>query len=204
MSQLIIDYQTLIDRYKDYSNPREKISKLIKQEKIIRVKKGLYIDAEIYKTNQIPMEVLANLIYGPSYISFEYALSYYGFIPEKVHTITSATLGRSRLYKTQIGTFSYKMINPKAYPIGIDLIDTAYGSYHIASPTKAIADKIVYETRIRFQSKKKMKAYLFEDLRIDEEALTLIDNTILMQITKAYKSSKLKYLSELVEELNGK
>lgn len=204
MSQLIIDYQTLLDRYKGYSNPREKISKLIKNRKIIRIKKGIYIDAETYNTHQIPIEVLANLIYGPSYISFEYALSYYGFIPEKVHIITSATLGRSRIYKTQVGTFSYKMINPKAYPIGVDLIDTEYGSYHIASPTKAIADKIVYETGIRFQSKKRMKAYLFEDLRIDEETMTLIDNTILMQITKTYKSSKLKYLSELIEEFNGK
>ena len=36
-------------------------------------------------------EILANNILGLSYISFDYALSYYGIIPEAVHQITCET-----------------------------------------------------------------------------------------------------------------
>jgi hypothetical protein len=65
-----------------------------------------------------PMEI-ANPLYGPSYISLEYALSYYGLIPERVESITSVTTKRSKKFITPLGSFSYEHIPLKAYPIGI-------------------------------------------------------------------------------------
>src|SRR3990167_6547201 len=40
---------------------------------------------------------IANRLYAPSYISFEYAMSRYGLIPESVYAVTSAT---SRITRT--------------------------------------------------------------------------------------------------------
>ncbi|MBW1855256.1 MAG: hypothetical protein JRJ00_11360 [Deltaproteobacteria bacterium] len=85
------DYQTLLDCLEVYARPRDKISDLLKKGIIIRVKKGLYIFGEEYRKIPYSMEILANLIYGPSYISLDYALQYYGLIPERIEAVTSVT-----------------------------------------------------------------------------------------------------------------
>ena len=41
---------------------------------IVRVKKGLYVFGLDYRRGAWSREVLANLIYGPSYVSLDYAL----------------------------------------------------------------------------------------------------------------------------------
>ncbi len=76
------DYQYLSYRLRQYRSPRAKIGLMLKKKEIVRIKKGLYILPEEYggKLNKI---LLSNLIYGPSYVSYEYALSYWGLIPEK-------------------------------------------------------------------------------------------------------------------------
>jgi hypothetical protein len=69
------DYQILLDALREYSNPRDKISDLLDKGVIIRVKKGLYVFGVQYRRRPIVREILANLIYGPSYLSLEYALA---------------------------------------------------------------------------------------------------------------------------------
>jgi len=58
---------------------------------LIRVKKGLYIFGPKIAIRPYSKEVLANLIYRPSALSFEYALSLYGMIPERLEVISSLT-----------------------------------------------------------------------------------------------------------------
>lgn len=82
-----MDYTYLMDRVKDCSSPKSKITTLIRSGGIIRVRRVLYVPGN---GSSCSMKTLANRIYGPSYISFEYALSYHDVIPEKVTTITSA------------------------------------------------------------------------------------------------------------------
>src|SRR5437870_3006083 len=83
-----IDYNFLISCLQDYSAPRDVITRLLDKKDIIRVKKGLYVFGENHRRRLIHLEVLANQIYGPSYVSREYALQYYGLIPEGVNEIT--------------------------------------------------------------------------------------------------------------------
>nr|HOP40619.1 hypothetical protein [Geobacteraceae bacterium] len=92
------DYQTLLDAVRDYAQPRMKISSLLAKGVIVRVKKGLYIFGEAQRRRPFCRELLANLIYGPSYISLEYALHYHGLTPERVEAVTSVTCGRSRSF----------------------------------------------------------------------------------------------------------
>jgi hypothetical protein len=54
---------------------------------IIRVKRRLYIFGEDYRRRPFSRKMPANLIDGPTYISLEYALHYFGLIPERVEAI---------------------------------------------------------------------------------------------------------------------
>lgn len=65
--------------------------------------------------------MLANLIHGPSYISLEYALSH-GLIPERVSTVTSVALGRSRKFDTPVATFTSHSLALPCYAVGADLV----------------------------------------------------------------------------------
>ena len=47
------------------------------------------------------------MIYGPSYVSKEYALAHHGLIPEGVTLVTSITPKRFKHFKTPVGEFVY-------------------------------------------------------------------------------------------------
>ena len=92
----VFDYQVLLDVLAGYGKPRDKITRLLMSGEIVRVKKGLYCFGEAFRRSPICREYLANLIYGPSYVSLDYALRLHGLIPERVEAVTSVTTRRSR------------------------------------------------------------------------------------------------------------
>jgi len=114
----VFDYQVLVDALAGYRKPRDRITKLLASGAIVRVKKGLYCFGEAFRKEPLSREYLANLIYGPSYVSLEYALSHHGLIPERVETVTSVTTRRSRDFDTPFGAFSYRMLNGPRYAVG--------------------------------------------------------------------------------------
>ena len=114
------DYQVLLDSLKGYERPRDKITSLIRQDAIVRVKKGIYIFGQKYARRPFSREILANMIYGPSCVSLDYALHYHGLIPERVEAITSVTSGRGRRFSTPVGLFIYRTVPMRAYPVGVD------------------------------------------------------------------------------------
>jgi len=129
----IFDYQTLIDALGS-SRFQETRSRLNQKKIIIRIKKGLYIFGDRYRRHSFSRELLANLIYGPSYVSLDYALDYHGFIPERSEALTSVTIGRSRKFHTPVGLFIYRRIPIRAYDGGMVLVEEDYGqAFLIAS-----------------------------------------------------------------------
>ncbi len=142
ITQEEFDYQTLLDCLKDYARPRDKISDLLRKRSIIRIKKGLYIFGDEYRRKPYSREILANLIYGPSYISLDNALQHHGLIPERVEAVTSVTTGRSRKFSTPVGLFTYRMIPLNAFRFGMDRVEMSDGrAFLMATPEKALADK---------------------------------------------------------------
>ena len=138
------DYTLLTAALSQYSGVRQKINELLKSGVIVRVKKGLYVFGPAYNQAPVCKEVLANLIYGPSCISLEYALSYHGLIPERVETLTSITPKRDKDFKTPLGQFTYRYLSLDKYPHGIEQV--WLNSTHpvlMASPEKAICDYVV-------------------------------------------------------------
>jgi len=198
----IFDYQTLIDALGELSFPRDKITDLIKKKIIIRIKKGLYIFGDRYRKHSFSRELLANLIYGPSYVSLDYALDYHGFIPERSEALTSVTIGRSRKFHTPVGLFIYRQIPIRAYDDGMVLVEEDYGqAFLIASAEKALADKVISERGVSLTSAAEMRRFLTEDLRIDVSKVQSLSAERIDEYAGRYRSRKLKHLSGLVRRL---
>ncbi len=177
------DYSYLVNLLKDYNSPRDKISRMIKKKEILQIKKGLYVLSPQLGT-QINLKVLANLIYGPSYISLEYALSYWGLIPEKVEEITSMTNKRNKIFETQVGTFAYKYLENSKYSVGIDRIPGENGAFLIASKEKAICDRLALVKDLSIGG---MAEFLEADLRLDMDELSSLNIELVRGIATVYR-----------------
>ena len=192
------DYQVLMDVLRGYEHPRDKITALLRQGIIIRVKKGIYIFGERYSRGPFSREVLANMIYGPSYVSLDYALHYYGLIPERVEAVTSVTCGRGRRFSTPVGLFIYRMIHLRAYQVGIDQVEIEGDRpFLIATPEKALADKIHDDRGTGIRTQEEMKDYLLKNLRVDPESLAKLDAEVFALIADRYRSKKIRLLSDV-------
>ena len=198
----VFDYQVLLDALSGYSKPRDRITKLLASGELIRIKKGLYCFAEAFRKSPISREYLANLIFGPSYISLDYALSFHGLIPERVETITSVTTQRSCTFETPFGHFSYQTMREERYSVGAVLETSSPPAFLIASAEKALTDKVWCDKRFKGRSLSEVDAYLCEDLRIERSSLRILDVSRLHAIARAYASAKINNLVEyLTREL---
>lgn len=83
--------------------------------------------------------LISNRIYTPSYISLQWALSYYRLIPEGVYTITAITSLKTQNFNTPVGTFSYRHVKPELM-FGYRLVNFEGMSYRLAEPEKLILD----------------------------------------------------------------
>lgn len=181
------------------SNVNAKISYMVKKGELIRLKKGIYAFGKEYQKEPIDLITAANILYAPSYISYEYALSYHGLIPERVYEVTSATLHSKKSFDTPIGRFTYKPVPLQAYAMGIDwLYDSKNGGKLIATPEKALCDKIRADRGIGKLSQEKLSTYLEHDLRIDWGEVIALDAALISQIAQAYRSSNLTNLAKLI------
>lgn len=198
----IFDYQTLTGALRDLSSPRDKITDMLRQGIIIRVKKGLYVFGDTHRRYPYSRELLANLVYGPSYVSLDYALAYYGIIPERVEALTSVTLSRSRKFSTPVGLFIYRPIPARAYEAGMVRVEGDHDqAFLIASPEKALADKIVSVRGAPIASVAEMGRFLEEDLRIDAGAIRSLSAERIDEFAGRYRSLKLRRLSGLLRRL---
>jgi len=196
------DYLSLTDALKSFAKPRKKISSLLKQGLIVRVKKGIYVFGRALSRRPYSREVLANMIYGPSYVSLEYALQYHGLIPERVEAITSITCGRGRRFSTPAGLFTYKRIPMKAYSIGFTQVELDRGRFFlIAVPEKALADKLQDDRGISVRNQNDLKNYLSENLRIDLNRIAKMDARLFSDLAHRYRSRKIRMLGRLVLKL---
>jgi len=189
----IVDFNQLKAVLHNYAHPRGKINKWLQAAELIRVKKGLYVFGRSARRNPYSLELLANLIYGPSAISLNYALSYYGLIPETVHVLTSITSKRNKAFSTPVGDFTYAYLHPKKYAIGIQLQTLSDNtSFLIASPEKALCDMVSLSAKnLHVTSEDDIDAFLFDDLRVDEDAFKRLSISHIKQISNCYHNLRL-------------
>ena len=195
---MIFTTQMLVEQYRHYTNPKAKIGRLVHEEKLYPLTRGLY------ETDpNAPGYCLAGAIFGPSYLSFDYALSVYGLIPEAVYAFTSATFDKKKVreQENRFGRFTYRDVPSEVYPFGIVIREENGYVYQMATPEKTLCDKLY--TMLPVTSQREIERMLFEDLRIDRTEFDKLDVREILQIGERYHSNNLKYLMKYLRR-NGK
>lgn len=119
---------------------RNQFSRWQQQGLIIKLKKGLYVLNKDDRKINPSRSFIANQLYFPSYISCEYALGYYGLIPERVVDVTSVTTKKTMKFENKFGVFDYHHLKIDCFIGFCNLKDEANLTYYIAEPEKAIVD----------------------------------------------------------------
>ena len=190
---MIVTTAMLRDQWKEYGDPAGKISRMKQSGELLQLTRG------VYETDpNAPGHCLAGAILGPSYLSFDYALSWYGLIPEAVRVYTSATFAKRKAkeFRNAFGLYAYRDVPREAYPYGIRMVREQEYVFQIAAPEKALCDKLY--TMPPVTSQREIQRMLFEDLRIDRELFEGLDADGLLQISGLYHCNNLKYLMKLL------
>jgi hypothetical protein len=163
-----ISTQLLLGLFKSYSRPYDKIGALVEAGYLVQLRRGLYTTTKLVNNVNPEPFLISNHLYGPSHVSLDSALFHWGLIPERVYEVTAVTNRLSKKYTTGIGVFSYSHLPMPYYAFGIQqLALTEKQTVLIASPEKALTDKIITTAGIQLRSTKQAMAYLVEDLRIE-------------------------------------
>lgn len=168
-----------------YSAILAKISSLVAEGSLIRIRRGLYCLPEIVSGTEPDTLVAANVVCAPSYVSFETALYFYGLIPERVDETMSACAKRGRRYETPLGAFSYRTVPGDWFPIGIRTQKRGNGgTFLVATPEKALGDLLLARSNLRIASPDSLRSFLEEDVRLDFDALGRPDKAILREMAE--------------------
>lgn len=192
---MILTTQQLIERYNNYIDPKGKIARDVRDGMLFPIVRGYY------ETNpNTHGSMLAQFIYGPSYLSFDYVLHEQGLIPEAVYnTFTCATYNKKKIktYTNKFGTFIYRDVPSAVFSLGVLVIDTVGYSYQVATPEKALCDKLYTISPVK--SVKNLCQLLFEDLRIDEDRFNELNKQEILELAPLYHSTNLNLLAKMIK-----
>lgn len=195
---MILTNDIIKNNLQEYSNKNTKICREVKNGNLIKIVNGLY-----ETDSNINGYLLAGSIYGPSYLSFDFALSYYGLIPEKVTAFTSATCNKKKKksYDNQFGTFLYRDVPVAVYPLGVNVIEEREYVYQIATPEKALCDKLYTLTPIKNMTE--LENVLFNDLRIDMDEFHKLNLQDIEEISNFYHSTNVNLLYRYMRRIEN-
>lgn len=165
---------------------------------IVRIRRGLYaLSRDLTPVLPHPYAV-ANLAYGPSYVSLETALEFHGWIPEAVNSVFCVTSARGRRFATPFGLMRYVTVKQFPLMLGVERHDEhPSGTFFVASPLKALCDLVV--TRHLDWTGCEP---LCESLRIEEESLATLCRRDFDLLTDIYYSQRARrFLAGLRREL---
>ena len=192
---MIKTYAMLIDELKNFANPTSKIRRLVERGELVPIIRGLY-----ETDKNIPGYYLAGSIYGPSYLSFEFALGYHSLIPEAVRQFTSAAFEKKKKkrYATPYGIFTYRDVPSEAYPYGVVLYEENGYGFQIASPEKALCDKLYTVSPLK--NRAGLENLLFQDLRVDKDAFWNLNMSDLMMLLNYYHTQNHRLLRSYIKK----
>ena len=192
---MIITIAQLKTKYQSLGDKNGKIARDVKQGKLFPLVKGLYEtdpNADGAK--------LAQYIYGPSYVSFDYVLYKNGLIPEAVYkTYACATFNKKKIktYTNHFGTFVYRDVPKDVFPMGIQVYQEGEYTFWVATSEKALCDKLYALPPVR--TIKAFRTLLFVDLRLDETEFARLNQEDLLELAPLYHASNLQWLTKLIK-----
>jgi hypothetical protein len=178
------------------------INKAIKKNEIVRLCRGIYILGQKYRAKNMSAFYVSSRMVAGSYVSFETALSFHGWIPEGVPVVKCVIAkGRTRNFNTTLGEFHYVKIPVNAYEFLRGVIRKEIGGkpFLIASPLRALAD-YVYFKKIEWVELN----FLLDSLRIEMESLESLTVDNFEAVSAAYDSKKVLVFLQKLKEALGK
>ena len=174
------------------------LKRSVAAQEILRVRRGLFCLAARYMPRPIHPFELAQVVFGPSYISLESALSHHGWIPEAVYATTCVSLARSRNFETPMGLFSYTRVPQVRFYAGVRREEQlGGGSFFVAGPLKALAD-YVYVHGLEWRSLAPVQG----SLRIENVELATLTEESFEQLSGVYRSGRvLRFLDAIRKEM---
>ena len=189
----------LISELSEYVNPKAKIGRMTDEGLLFPIIRGFYEDRP-----DTPAHYLAGIIYGPSYISFEFALAYYGLIEKKSWPVSCAAYGKrkEKYHETAFGVFTYRDIPKKAFPEELVLHQENGYSFIMASPEKAFCDELYKLSPAA--NLKELRTLMFDEIGIGKRKIFRLDPVILCQLADLYGCRNLHLLKSFLRKKYGK
>ena len=193
---MILTNNILKNKLNKYSNKNTKIAREIKNGKLIKIKNGLYETDET--TNGY---LLAGSIYGPSYLSFGLCIILLWINTRKGNYIYKCYFNKrkKKMFSNKFGTFLYRDVPEKVYPLGINLLKKNNYYYQIATPEKALCDKLY--TLSPLKNLEILEKTLLNDLRIDIEELKKLNMKSIKEFADAYHSTNVNLLYKFIRRI---
>ncbi len=175
----------------DQKNITNQIAFWLKKGYLEKIKDGLYVLSRV--KNEINPMIFAGKIYEPSYLSLEFALNYYGIIPDIPGTYTSVTSRTTKYFKNRFGYFTYQKVKPDFFS-GYEVRSEKSVSFNIATPEKALVDYLYLnknEITADFNFWKEMR--INEDFKFKKKKLDFYKNLLNDKKVSNLIGSVLKY-----------
>lgn len=180
----------LASLYPEISAGNKKVAKLESDGYLIRLKRGLYVISPEISGRSLSLELIANAVYAPSYVSMHSALRYYGLIPETVFTLQSVTIKHSRTFENAVGRFEYVQVSRDIFPIGITRQTVGEAAFIIATPEKSLCDLISATSGLTLRYKVDALRFLEDDLRLDMDSFARFRRDIFEEYVRVGKKQE--------------
>jgi len=155
-----------------------------RQGRVHRLKNGVYALNDHDRRAPLSPLMISNILYAPSYISLETALSFFGLIPERVVAVTAVSPKKTAIFENFYGTFDYRSLRKGSF-FGFESVEDQGLPVLMATPEKAILDKIYFDPVFRPED-----GYFLENLRLQNfESLRL---QRLLDYSRRFGSKKVK------------
>ena len=195
----LLTHSVVLSHLQGYARPNDKINHLIQTGTLTRLQREMYL---LNNGHPPPLNLIANQLLRPSYVSLHWAAQYYGWMTERVYQITSITTGRRKEVHTDVGGFIYHPVPERYYGVGLHSLVVDTHAFLIASPEKTLADILVSTRNLRIQSVENLMSYCEDFLRLDLDDLPPLDLNLLQQIaSKGYKDRLLHTLHAMIQEV---
>jgi predicted transcriptional regulator of viral defense system len=178
------------------------VNKALKAKELVRLRRGLYVIGPKYNNAPLSQYYLANHLVPYSFVTAESALSFHGWIPERVATVISMTaIGRHKQYATPYSLFEYRVvptIELSEFFMGVRCVEINDQLVWMATPLRALLDYLYWHkgAHVDFD-------FLKDSLRIDTENLVTITKEQIIEVENIYSVQRIKeFLKTISKEVN--
>jgi hypothetical protein len=178
------------------------INKALEKNEIQQLCRGRYLLSSKYRSKNISKYYVAGRIVPNSFISFETALSFHGWIPERVNIVLSVIFkGHSRNFSTPLGEFNYIKMPFGKYEFLNNVSKQEENSmpFLMANPLRALMDYI-YIKKIEWVG----LDFLLDGMRIEREDLEALTVEDFNEISLIYTSKRVSFFLKNLRKSLGK